>query len=94
MTEAVIGDHRGPTVDTADSRTQLTLENQAVAQLPIIGRNLVTLVTMAPGLPAWERAHPEVRRRVWTTSRQKSRLTPAPTVRARITINTLSMGWT
>jgi hypothetical protein len=36
-------------VDTADSRTQLTLENQAVAQLPIVGRNLVTLVTMAPG---------------------------------------------
>src|SRR6185437_2829827 len=38
-----------PLVDTADSRTQMTLENQAVAQLPIIGRNLVTLVTMAPG---------------------------------------------
>ena len=36
-------------VDTADSRTHLTLENQAVAQLPIVGRNLVTLVTMAPG---------------------------------------------
>ena len=28
----------------------MTLENQAVAQLPIIGRNLVTLVTMAPGV--------------------------------------------
>ena len=39
-----------PIVDTADSRTQLTLENEAVAQLPIIGRNLVTLVTMAPGV--------------------------------------------
>ena len=37
-------------VDTADSRTQLTIENRAVAQLPIIGRNLVTLVTMAPGV--------------------------------------------
>ena len=36
--------------DTADSRTQMTIENQAVAQLPIIGRNLVTLVTMAPGV--------------------------------------------
>ena len=39
-----------PVVDTADSRTQMTIENQAVAQLPIIGRNLVTLVTMAPGV--------------------------------------------
>ena len=37
-------------VDTADSRVQITLENQAVAQLPMIGRNLVTLVTMAPGV--------------------------------------------
>jgi len=39
-----------PTVDTADSRTHLTLENQAVAQLPVAGRNLVTLVTLAPGV--------------------------------------------
>jgi protocatechuate 3,4-dioxygenase beta subunit len=35
-----------PTVDTEDSRTHLTLENQAVAQLPVAGRNLVTLVTL------------------------------------------------
>ncbi len=39
-----------PIVDTADSRTQLTLESTAVAQLPIVGRNLVTLVTLAPGV--------------------------------------------
>jgi hypothetical protein len=39
-----------PIVDTADSRIQMTLQNQAVAQLPIVGRNLVTLVTMAPGV--------------------------------------------
>jgi len=37
-------------VDTADSRIELTLENKSVAQLPIIGRNLVTLVTLAPGV--------------------------------------------
>ena len=37
-------------VDTSDSRTQLTLENQTVAQLPVVGRNLVTLVTLAPGV--------------------------------------------
>jgi Carboxypeptidase regulatory-like domain len=39
-----------PVLDTSDSRTQLTLENRAVAQLPIAGRNLVTLVTLAPGV--------------------------------------------
>lgn len=50
VTEAVTVTTASPLVDTADSRTQLTLENQAVAQLPIVGRNLVTLVTMAPGV--------------------------------------------
>jgi hypothetical protein len=49
-TEAITVTTEAPIVDTADSRTQLTLENQAVAQLPIVGRNLVTLVTMAPGV--------------------------------------------
>src|SRR6185437_7866761 len=49
VTEAVTVTSTSPIVDTADSRTQMTLENQAVAQLPIVGRNLVTLVTMAPG---------------------------------------------
>jgi hypothetical protein len=48
-TEAITVTTEAPVVDTADSRTQLTLENQAVAELPIVGRNLVTLVTMAPG---------------------------------------------
>jgi hypothetical protein len=50
ISEAVSVTTEAPVVDTADSRTQLTLENQAVAQLPIVGRNLVTLVTMAPGV--------------------------------------------
>ena len=50
ISEAVAVVHEAPVVDTADSRTQLTLESQAVAQLPIVGRNLVTLVTMAPGV--------------------------------------------
>ena len=49
VSESVIVTTEAPVVDTADSRTQMTLENQAVAQLPIVGRNLVTLVTMAPG---------------------------------------------
>src|SRR6266480_489426 len=49
-TEAITVTTEAPVVDTSDSRTQLTLENQAVAQLPIQGRNLVTLVTLAPGV--------------------------------------------
>jgi len=50
ISEAITVTTEAPVVDTADSRTHLTLENQAVAQLPIVGRNLVTLVTMAPGV--------------------------------------------
>src|SRR5436190_23504401 len=50
ITEAVTVTSQSPVVDTADSRNQLTLENQAVAQLPVVGRNLVTLVTLAPGV--------------------------------------------
>ncbi|MGC2794881.1 MAG: TonB-dependent receptor [Candidatus Sulfotelmatobacter sp.] len=49
ISQAVIVTTEMPVVDAADSRTQLTLENQMVAQLPVVGRNLVTLVTMAPG---------------------------------------------
>ncbi len=48
-TESIVVSTQAPIVDTADSRTELTLENKGVAQLPIVGRNLVTLVTMAPG---------------------------------------------
>jgi hypothetical protein len=48
--ESVVVSTQAPIVDTADSRTELTLENKAVAELPIVGRNLVTLVTMAPGV--------------------------------------------
>jgi len=48
--ESLTVSSEAPVVDTADSRTQLTLENQAVGQLPIQGRNLVTLVTFAPGV--------------------------------------------
>jgi hypothetical protein len=49
-TESVTVTTEAPIVDTADSRTELTLENESVDQLPIVGRNLVTLVTMAPGV--------------------------------------------
>src|SRR5713101_6187101 len=50
ISEAVNVSAEIPVVDTSDSRNQLTLENQAVAQLPVVGRNLVTLVTLAPGV--------------------------------------------
>lgn len=49
-TEAVTVTAESPVVDTSDSRNQLTLENTTVAQLPIPGRNLVTLTTLAPGV--------------------------------------------
>jgi hypothetical protein len=39
-----------PVIDTADSRTELTLESQAVANLPLQGRNLIALTTVAPGV--------------------------------------------
>ena len=48
--ESVVVTTEAPIVDTADSRTQLTLDNEGVVELPIVGRNLVTLVTMAPGV--------------------------------------------
>jgi hypothetical protein len=49
-TEAVTVTAESPVVDSADSRNELTLENSAVAQLPVPGRNLVTLTTLAPGV--------------------------------------------
>jgi len=50
VTEAVNVTSEVPVVDTADERNQLTLENNTVAQLPIPGRNMVTLTTYAPGV--------------------------------------------
>jgi Carboxypeptidase regulatory-like domain/TonB dependent receptor len=49
-TESIIVTTEAPIIDTGDSRTELTLQNTAVAELPVVGRNLVTLVTMAPGV--------------------------------------------
>ncbi|MGB7844932.1 MAG: carboxypeptidase regulatory-like domain-containing protein [Candidatus Acidiferrum sp.] len=39
-----------PTLNTADSRTEMTIESQAVSNLPIQGRNLLALTTVAPGV--------------------------------------------
>ncbi|MBV9295813.1 MAG: TonB-dependent receptor, partial [Acidobacteriaceae bacterium] len=38
-----------PLLNTAESRTEMTLETAAVAELPVPGRNMVTLATLAPG---------------------------------------------
>jgi len=50
VTENVTVTTQAPLVDTADSRNEMTLENSGVAELPVQGRNLVTLTTLAPGV--------------------------------------------
>jgi Carboxypeptidase regulatory-like domain/TonB dependent receptor len=50
VSEAITVTSSAPVVDTADSRNQLTFENSGVAELPVAGRNLVTLTTLAPGV--------------------------------------------
>ncbi len=39
-----------PVVDTADSRNQQTIQTQELAALPLPGRNMINLVTLAPGV--------------------------------------------
>lgn len=39
-----------PVLDTADSRNQLTIETQELSTLPLAGRNMISLVTLAPGV--------------------------------------------
>jgi hypothetical protein len=39
-----------PVLNTADSRTQMTIEQEAVENLPLQGRNMISLVTVAPGV--------------------------------------------
>jgi hypothetical protein len=50
VSENVVVTTQAPIIDTADSRNQMTLENEAVGELPIPGRNMVTLTTLAPGV--------------------------------------------
>ncbi len=47
-TVAVTGEP--PVLDTAESRNQLTIESEAVSTLPLAGRSMISLVTMAPGV--------------------------------------------
>lgn len=39
-----------PVMDTAETRNELTIESAAVDSLPLPGRNMISLVTMAPGV--------------------------------------------
>jgi hypothetical protein len=39
-----------PVLNAAESRTQVTLETAALASLPLAGRNMISLVTTAPGV--------------------------------------------
>ncbi len=50
VSENVVVTTQTPVIDTADSRNQMTLENSGVAELPVQGRNMVTLTTLAPGV--------------------------------------------
>ncbi len=38
-----------PIVNTAETRNQMTLETQTLSSLPLAGRNMISLVTLAPG---------------------------------------------
>lgn len=48
-TEQLVVTAQAPVLNTAETRNQLTLETQALAQLPMAGRSMISLVTTAPG---------------------------------------------
>ncbi len=50
LAETVTVSGETPLVNSAETRNQLTLETDALANLPIAGRNFITLVTQAPGV--------------------------------------------
>ncbi|MGB6197991.1 MAG: carboxypeptidase-like regulatory domain-containing protein, partial [Candidatus Acidiferrales bacterium] len=50
MSQTVQVTGRAPVLDTADSRTQLTLNSVALSALPLPGRSLLSLVSTAPGV--------------------------------------------
>jgi len=50
VTQTVEVTGAAPVLNTAETRNQMTIENQTVAELPVAGRQLVTLANMAPGV--------------------------------------------
>lgn len=49
-TEAITVTAEAPLVNTAETRNQMTLETQELSTLPLAGRSVVSLVTLAPGV--------------------------------------------
>jgi len=49
-TESVIVTAENPLVNTSETRNQQTLETQELSALPLAGRNLLSLVSVAPGV--------------------------------------------
>src|SRR5437879_2868593 len=49
-TESVTVTAEAPLVNTAETRNQLTLETQELSTLPVAGRNMLSLVSLAPGV--------------------------------------------
>ncbi|MDE3167775.1 MAG: TonB-dependent receptor, partial [Acidobacteriota bacterium] len=49
-TQAVEVTGEAPVLNTAESRNQMTLPSQALSSLPLAGRNMISLVTLAPGV--------------------------------------------
>jgi hypothetical protein len=49
-TESVVVTAENPLVNTAETRNEQTLETQTLSALPLAGRNLLSLVSVAPGV--------------------------------------------
>ncbi|GAC1415861.1 MAG: hypothetical protein NVSMB62_04540 [Acidobacteriaceae bacterium] len=49
-TETVTVSSEAPLLDTADTRVQETLSTETLSALPLAGRNMISLVTLAPGV--------------------------------------------
>ena len=50
VTESVVVTTEAPLLNTADSRTEMTVQSQELTNLPLQGRNLLALSTVAPGV--------------------------------------------
>ena len=48
--ETVTVTAENPLVNTADTRTQMTLETRELSTLPLAGRNMLSLISLAPGV--------------------------------------------
>lgn len=98
--EAIAVSSTTPLVDTADSRNQQTLRTSELSQLPLPGRSMIALATLATGvsgLGTMRGAFPaagEVPAPPPTTTPRKRKRTPVPTARERCRTCGLSMGLT